>query len=367
MKDAMTKRILLTGASGFVGSHVLRHILTTTDWDVVCPVTFRHKGISDRLVTAMDGLDQSRVTIVQTDLTSPISTVSAHKFGDINYILNVASESHVDRSIEEPASFIQNNVALITNILDYARTLPNLEVFLQVSTDEVYGPAKPGEAHREWIDNIKPSNPYSASKAAQEAVAYSYWRTYDIPLIISNTMNIIGETQDSEKFFPKTLLNVLNGTEMTIHASAEGEIGSRYYLHARNQADGLLYLLKHFTIPEESKAKGAHKLAGSIPPDTEEFETLRYSWGGTVPHRFHIVGDREVDNLEMAQLIADAVGKPLSYKLEDFHSSRPGHDLRYALDGSKIAAIGWKAPMPLEASIKSTVEWTLAHPEWLSL
>jgi dTDP-glucose 4,6-dehydratase len=356
----MTKRILLTGASGFVGSHVLRHILTTTDWDVVCPVTFRHKGISDRLVTAMDGLDQSRVTIVQTDLTAPISKVSAHKFGTINYILNVASESHVDRTIEEPAAFIQSNVALITNILDYARTLDTLEVFLQVSTDEVYGPAGPGEAHREWIDNIKPSNPYAASKAAQEAIAISYWRTYDIPLIISNTMNIIGETQDSEKFFPKTLLNVLNETEMTIHASAEGEIGSRFYLHARNQADGLLFLLKSFS----GEHGGPVKLSA---PGTSEVESLRYSWGGTVPPRYHIVGEREVDNLEMATLIAGAVGKPLKYKLEDFHSSRPGHDLRYALDGRKIAAIGWTAPIPLEASIKSTVEWTLSHPEWLSL
>lgn len=356
----MTKRILLTGASGFVGSHVLRHILTTTDWHVVCPVTFRHKGISDRLVTAMEDQDQSRVTIVQTDLTAPISSVSAHKFGDINYILNVASESHVDRSIEEPAAFIQANVALITNILDYARTLENLEVFLQVSTDEVYGPARPGEAHREWIDNIKPSNPYSASKAAQEAVAYSYWRTYDIPLVISNTMNIIGETQDSEKFFPKTLLSVLNDKEMTIHASAEGEIGSRYYLHARNQADGLLFLIRYFT--------GHYiELDEGIVPDSEEIETLRYSWGGTVPPRYHIVGEREVDNLEMAQLIADAVGKPLKYKLEDFHSSRPGHDLRYALDGRKIESKGWTAPIPLEASIKSTVEWTLNHPEWLAV
>lgn len=356
----MTKRILLTGASGFVGSHVLRHILTTTDWEVVCPVTFRHKGLSDRLVTAMEDQDQSRVTIVQSDLTAPISKVTAHKFGDINYILNVASESHVDRSIEEPAAFIQNNVALITNILDYARTLENLEVFLQVSTDEVYGPAKPGEAHREWIDNIKPSNPYSASKAAQEAVAYSYWRTYDIPLIISNTMNIIGETQDPEKFFPKTLKNVLAGTEMTIHAAPNGDIGSRFYLHARNQADGLLFLIKEFT--EE----------GSMPYVWEdeasgEVESLRYSQGGTVPPRYHIVGEREVDNLEMAQLIAQAAGKELKYKLEDFHSSRPGHDLRYALDGSKIASIGWTAPVPLETSIKSIVDWTLLHPEWLSL
>jgi dTDP-glucose 4,6-dehydratase len=353
----MTKRILLTGASGFVGSHVLRHILTTTDWEIVAPVTFRHKGISDRLVTAMEGLDQSRVTIVQTDLTAPISSVSAHKFGEINYILNVASESHVDRSIEEPAEFIQNNVALITNILDYARTLPDLDCFLQVSTDEVYGPAKPGEAHREWTDQIKPSNPYSASKAAQEAIAYSYWRTYDIPLIISNTMNIIGETQDAEKFFPKTLKNVLNGTEMPIHASAEGEIGSRFYLHARNQADGLLFLLEKHKYLSEKLAYG----------DSGEVESLKYSQGGTVPPRFHIVGERELNNLEMANLIAKAAGKPLIARLEDFHSSRPGHDLRYALDGQKISDLGWKAPVPLEESIKSTVEWTLAHPEWLSL
>lgn len=353
----MTKRILLTGASGFVGSHVLRHILTTTDWEVVCPVTFRHKGISDRLNTALEGQDQSRVTIVQTDLTAPISKVSAHKFGDINYILNVASESHVDRSIEEPAAFIQNNVALITNILDYARTLENLEVFLQVSTDEVYGPARKGEAHKEWVDQIKPSNPYSASKAAQEAVAYSYWRTYDIPLVISNTMNIIGETQDQEKFFPKTLKNVLEGTEMTIHASAAGEIGSRFYLHARNQADGLLFLLKEF-----SKSP----LPVLQVPFSTEVETLRYSGGGTVPPRYHIVGEREVDNLEMAELIAKAAGKELKFRLEDFHSSRPGHDLRYALDGSKIERLGWVPPVPLEDSIKSTVEWTLAHPEWLA-
>lgn len=354
----MTKRILLTGASGFVGSHVLRHILTTTDWEVVCPVTFRHKGVSDRLVTAMDGLDQSRVTIVQTDLTAPISKVTAHKFGDINYILNVASESHVDRSIEEPASFIQNNVALITSILDYARTLPDLEVFLQVSTDEVYGPAHPGEAHREWLDQIKPSNPYSASKAAQEAIAYSYWRTYDIPLVISNTMNIIGETQDPEKFFPKTLKSVLEGKEMTIHASAEGEIGSRFYLHARNQADGLLFLLKTFS-------EGSYGVLKYHVSGANEIETLRYSEGGTVPPRYHIVGEREVDNLEMATLIAQAAGKELKYRLEDFHSSRPGHDLRYALDGRKIASIGWTAPIPLETSIKSTVDWTLKHPEWL--
>ena len=356
----MTQRILLTGASGFVGSHVLRHLLLHTDWHIVCPVTFRHKGISDRLVTALDGMDQTRVDIVQTDLTAPVSPVSAHKFGAIDMILNVASESHVDRSIEEPGQFIQSNVALMTNILDYARTLPYLKIFLQVSTDEVYGPAKPGEAHKEWVDGYKPSNPYSASKAAQESIAYAYWRTYNIPLVISHTMNIIGETQDSEKFFPKTLKRVLSGEVMPIHASAEGELGSRFYLHARNQADGLLYLLRYFT------ANYADLHVGFVE-GSEEIESLRYAGGGTVPPRYHIVGEREVDNLEMAQMVADAIGQPLNYKLVDFHSSRPGHDLRYALNGDKIRKLGWTAPIKLEDSIKSTVDWTLAHPEWLKL
>lgn len=352
----MTKRILLTGASGFVGSHVLRHILTTTDWEVVCPVTFRHKGLSDRLVTAMEDQDQSRVTVVQTDLTAPISKVTAHKFGDINYILNVASESHVDRSIEEPAAFIQSNVALITNILDYARTLENLEVFLQVGTDEVYGPAEAGTKHREWVDLHKPSNPYAASKAAQEAIAFSYWRTYDLPLVTTNTLNILGETQSNEKMFMKTLKSVMDGTSMTIHASPEGVVGSRFYIHARNQADALVYLIKHLAIPDNQI------LNDDV---TGEVESLRYSQGGTVHPKYNVVGETEVDNLTLANMIADAAGKPLKYELVDFHSSRPGHDLRYALDGDKLAALGWVAPVPFDQTVKSIVDWTLEHPEWL--
>lgn len=355
-KTKMTKRILLTGASGFVGSHVLRHLLINTDWDIVTPVTFRHKGLSDRLVTAMEGQDQSRVTVVQTDLTAPISKVTAHKFGDISYILNVASESNVDLSIEEPAQFIQNNVALITNILDYARTLDGLEVFLQVGTDESYGPAHEGEAHQEWVDIAKPSNPYSASKAAQEAIAFSYWRTYGIPLVLTNTMNIIAECQDISKMFPKTLKAVLAGDEVTIHASADGVVGTRFYLHARNQADGLLFLLKTHTgnLPLAIK----DEISGEV-------ESLRYSDGGTVPFRYHIVGDREVSNLELAQLIAKCADKPLKYQLVDFHTSRPGHDLRYALNGAKIAALGWTAPISFEDSVDTIVSWTMENPEWL--
>ena len=350
----MTKRILLTGAAGFVGSHVLRHILTTTDWDVVAPVSFKNKGLTDRLVTAMDGLDQSRVTIVQTEITAPISKVTASKFGEINYILSVASESNVDKSIEEPAEFIQNNVKMMTSLLDYARTLPDLEVFLHVGTDEVYGPAARNKAHREWIDVFKPSNPYSASKAAQEAIVFSYWRTYDLPIITTNTLNIIGETQSVDKMFMKTLKCVEDGSTMTIHASPSGEIGSRFYIHARNQADALVYLIKrHADFKEKTYTEAG------------EWESLRYSQGGTVHPKFNVVGEVEINNLELAKMIASAAGKPLNYELVDFHSSRPGHDLRYALDGWKLKDLGWKAPVPFENTVQSIVDWTLKHPEWL--
>ena len=335
------KRVLLTGASGFVGSHVLRHLLVNTDWEIVCPVTYNHKGLQDRLRLACDNIENaySRIKIIRCDLTAPISPVMAHEFGKIDYVLNVASESHVDRSIEEPTPFITNNVLLICNLLDWAR-VAQPEKFLQISTDEVYGPAHEGYAHREWEDQFLPSNPYSASKAAQESICFSYWRTYGVPLAITNTMNIIGEMQDPEKFMPMVIKKVLSGEKMAIHGSPDGKIGSRFYLHARNQADGLLHTLsQHFPAYGESDK----------------------------PLKFHIVGEKEVDNLTMAQLIAEAVGKPLNYDIVDFHSSRPGHDLRYALDGTKIAESGWKAPISFEESLQRTVKWTLEHPEWLKI
>jgi dTDP-glucose 4,6-dehydratase len=334
-------RVLLTGASGFVGSHVLRHILANTEWEVVCLSSFRHRGLTDRIRLAVKDYDDdfNRVKVISHDLTAPISPVLSNEIGKIDYVFNVASDSHVDRSIVEPVPFIENNVSLVCNILEWAR-FSDIDRFIHVSTDEVYGPAPSGYAHREWEDQYLPSNPYSASKAAQESIAYSYWRTYDLPLIITNTMNIIGEMQDPEKFVPMIMKRVLSEETVTIHASPTGEIGSRFYLHARNQADALLYTINQ--------------------------PILKYG-ESHVPQKFHVVGEREVDNLEMANMVAEYIGKPLKYELVDFHSSRPGHDLRYALDGNKIAEAGWVAPLSLEESIERTVNWTLKNKEWLSI
>lgn len=334
------KRVLLTGASGFVGSHVLRHLLSKTDWEIVCPVTFRHKGLPDRIKLSVNGIDEDfkRVRVIKCDLIYPVSKLTSREFGEVDYIINVASESHVDRSILYPADFIINNVSLMCNILDWAKTQSNLEKFIHVSTDEVYGPAADGHKHKEWVDAHLPSNPYSASKSAQESIAFSYWRTYGLPIAITNTMNIIGEMQDPEKYVPLVIKKVINGEVVSIHGTPEGKIGSRFYLHARNQADGLIHIL------------------------TQKF--LKYGESEKLL-KYHIVGEKEMNNLQIAQLIASIIGKQLKYEIVDFHSSRPGHDLRYALDGEKIKETGWTPPISLEDSLFRTINWTLKHPEWL--
>lgn len=340
----MTKRVLLTGGAGFVGSHAVRHFLVNTDWKLILPVSFRHHGIPGRIESAIRGLDVSdRVTVVMTDLSAPIDAYTKSLIGPVDYIVNFASQSHVDRSITEPAPFIRNNVDVMLNVLEYARQVQP-EKIIQISTDEVYGPAPDGYAHKEW-DPFLPSNPYSASKAAQEDIAVSYWRTYNLPIVITNTMNMIGEMQDPEKFVPMVIRRILRGEEVAIHASPEGRIGSRFYLHARNLADACLFLLNN-TNPTP----------------------YRDNWGrdnADRPDKWHVVGEKEVDNLSMAEMIADAIeGKRLIAKLVDFHSSRPGHDLRYALDGSKLAQAGWVPPVSLEESLTRTVRWSLDNELW---
>lgn len=334
----MNKRVLLTGAAGFFGSHLLRHLLSKTDWEFVCICSWTHKGTPERIEHALKGYDSSRVTIITHDLIAPLTETTKKRLGKIDYILNIASNSHVFRSIEDPAPFVMGNVALVVNMLELARELKP-ELFLQFSTDEVYGSAPLGVNYKEW-STIIPSNPYSASKASQEAIAISYWRTYGVPVIITNTMNLFGETQDPEKYTAQLVKKIYNGETVTVHGS-EGNIGSRFYLHARNGSDAVYFIVKN------------------LPPKMyKEGEVM-------LPDRYNIVGDIEMDNLELAKLVATIVGKDLKYELTDFHHGRPGHDRRYALDGSKLKDAGWVAPMPFEESLKKSIDWTLNNKHWL--
>lgn len=358
-------RVLLTGASGFVGSHVLRHLLVHTDWEIVCPTTFHHKGLPARLMSAIcDQPWHDRVTVIHWDMRSHADLLTRRSIGEIDAFLNVASESHVDRSIEEPVSFIENNVQLMLRALELARTLKPA-IFLQMSTDEVYGPARLNQDHKEW-EPVLPSNPYSASKAAQEAIAISYWRTYGVPVVITNTMNIVGEMQDPEKFVPKIIRNLREGVATKVHCSADGTPGSRMYLHARNLADAWLWLIRFFTTEITAGTYADHRLTLA----TGEVPSFRGGWDR--PARLNIVGDQEINNVEMVHLIGNMMGLD-HYTVDeliepvDFHGVRPGHDLRYALDGEKIQGWGWTAPVDIFTSLKRTVDWTLEHPEWLEV
>lgn len=332
------KKVLLTGASGFFGSHLLRHLLINTDWEFVCPCSWQHKGTPERILNALVGQDSNRVTVITHDLSAPFTEITKKRIGKIDIILNIASNSHVDRSITDPVPFVQGNVNLALYLLEYAREVKP-ELFLQFSTDEVYGVAPHGVNHKEWA-SILPSNPYSASKACQEAIAISYWRTYGVPVVITNTMNLFGETQDAEKYTAMLTRKINADEEVTVHGS-EGNIGSRFYLHARNAADAVFYIVKN------------------LPPTP-------YTEGNVLtPDRYNIVGDVEMDNLELAKMVAGMLGKELKYKLDDFHKNRPGHDRRYALDGTKLKEKGWKAPHSFEDSLKNSISWTLNHPQWL--
>ena len=336
----MTK-VLLTGVGGSIGCHTLAHILKTTDWDVIGIDSFRHKGLTDRVtavLTPHPGWDK-RTTIFTHDLTAPISEMLAKQIGEVDYIINMASLSDVRPSITDPAWFIDNNMRLMLTMAEYARTR-QIKAFMQISTDEVYGPTDGKTLHREW-DPIVPSNAYSASKAAQEAIATSYWRSYGLPLIIVNLMNNFGEMQSPDKFPAIVQRKVRAGECVHIHAT-NSVVGSRFYIHSRNSADAFLFILNN-VIPHKHIEGLADK-----------------------PERFNISDENsQISNLELAAMIAKFIGKKLDYDIVSASTSRPGHDIHYGLSGAKLAALGWKSPLTLETSMRNTVEWYEEHPEWL--
>jgi dTDP-glucose 4,6-dehydratase len=354
----MSKTVLISGAGGFVGHHFLEHVLSTTDWNVIATDSFRHKGLTDRISQVLAGDPwptgphwRERVKVITHDLCAPFSAQQVRELqaASIDYMACFASESHVDRSISDPVPFLRNNSEIAYTTLELARKL-RPEKILWVSTDEVYGPVEASDlkGHPEW-DPILPSNPYSASKAAQEAIAISYWRTYGLPVVILNVMNMIGERQDLEKFIPMVISRVYKGEEVTIHGTPRN-IGTRHYLHARNLADAMCFIFKQHRSPS---------LFHAFIPAYDVHSADR-------PDRYNIASPDRIDNLTLAQMIADDIGRPLKYKLEDFHSTRPGHDPHYGLDPAKLYGLGWSMPVPFRDSLRNTVRWTLTHPEWLT-
>ena len=326
------KNILITGGCGFIPSHLVEHIHRKTDWNIIVvdKLSYASNGLSRLRDSGM--LESHRVKVFTFDLANPFSDGIMKELGDINYIVHMAAETHVDNSIREPVEFIKNNVMSTIYTLEYARTLKNLEKFFYFSTDEVYGSAVNKPEGFSETERHRPTNPYSASKSCGEQICVAYENTYKIPLIMVNVMNAFGERQHVEKFIPKCMKYIREGKTILIHADSTcTKPGSRFYIHARNISDAVLFLIEK----------------------------------GEIGELYHVVGEKEVTNLEMAQFIAKELGKELKYELVNFHADRPGHDERYALNGSKLANLGWKPPKTFEESLRNTIRWTLKNTKWL--
>ena len=342
------KKVLLTGGAGFIAHHVIRHFLKNTDWEIVSLDRLDYSGNLNRIADMMKEFDskvQKRVRIVYHDLKAEINQMLAADLGQFDYILHLAASSHVDRSIDNPMEFVMDNVVATCNILNFARYQKNLERFIYFSTDEVFGPAPKGVNYKER-DRYNSTNPYSATKAGGEELAVAFENSYHMPIYITHTMNVFGERQHPEKYIPMTIRNVRDDKLVTIHSDESRTTpGSRHYIHASDVADGCLFLLNNPNKVQE------------LPND----------FGEAKCPKFNLVGPVEWNNLELAEKIAESQNKKLKYRLVDFHSSRPGHDLRYALDGSLMKQIGWTPKVSPDERIIQVVKWTLANERWLNL
>jgi dTDP-glucose 4,6-dehydratase len=343
MRIAM--RVLITGAAGFIGSHIVEGALKKTDWHIVALDRLDETSTLDRIgYTDAYKLNRSRFTYVWHDLRAPINdyvanVINGHGDG-VDVILHLAASTHVDRSIADPSAFVADNVVGTMHALDFARRMTHRESawkprFVYFSTDEVFGPAAPGQAFGEW-DRYKASNPYAASKAAGEELTLSYVNTYGLQAFVTHTINAFGERQHYEKFLPMLVRKILLEDKVLIHADPGKTIpASRFWIHARNIFAALRFLLEH---------------------------------GGQPGEKYNIGSKDEVDCLSMAKRIAGILGRELDYELVDSVTNRPGHDMRYALDCTRLYdEMGFVAPVPFSSSLERCVRWMAANPRWLGL
>ena len=346
----MSKKVLITGGAGFIAHHVIDKMLRETDWKITCLDRLDISGNLNRLHDMLQDHDSkmvsSRLRVVFHDLKAELNEMIVKDIGEIDIILHLAAGSHVDRSIEYPMEFVMDNVIGTTNLLQYARTIKNLKKFVYFSTDEVFGQVLDGSFTEH--SPLQPRNPYSASKAGGEELAVAFENTYKLPVFISHTMNVFGPRQHPEKYIPMCIRKVRDNDTVYIHSDNTMTIpGSRFYIHGSDVADAIYFLLNL----NEEQLKLVYK------PD----------FGGAKCPKFNVVGKEEINNLQLAKYIAECQNKDLKYEMIDFHSSRPGHDLRYALSGEFMKSLGWQPKYTLRERIKEVVDWSLKNPDWINV
>lgn len=322
-------KVLVTGAAGFIGHHVVEHLLQHTDWDLILIDRLDISGNLNRLAE-IGAAKNPRVKFFFHDLRAPFNNLMVKQFGQVDVIIHMAAGSHVDRSIEAPMEFVMDNVVATCNMLQLGLKLYQPR-FMYFGTDEVFGPAPPGVKFKEY-DRYNSSSPYSATKAGAEELCVAFANTYKMPIQIVHVMNVIGFRQHPEKFLPMLISKIGKGEMVKIHGTPDCKMsGSRCYIDARDVADAVLMLLN------------SNELG-----------------------KFNVVAERETTNLELAQWVAYTMGRDLKYEITDANLSRPGHDLRYAMDGGlMLEKFGWRPKVAVEDRVGQIVNWTLANQQWL--
>ncbi len=316
------KKILVTGGAGFIGVNLVRMIIKERpDWEVINYDKLTYAG---NLESLKDIEDDPRYTFIHGDITDSKTVSEVMK--DCWGVLHLAAESHVDRSIEDPGPFLNTNVIGTRAMLDAALN-NNIERFVQVSTDEVYGSLKPEEPAFTENHPIKPNSPYSASKAAGDLLARAYFVTYGLPVITTRCSNNYGPCQFPEKLIPLLINNALNDKAIPVYGDG---MQVRDWIFVEDHCRGLIEVL------EQGKP-------GEI-----------YNMGGNC----------EMHNIDLVKLLLKELGKPES--LITFVKDRLGHDRRYAMNSQKIKEeLGWEPKWSFEKAIKATVTWYGTNLSWV--
>jgi len=311
--------VLVTGGAGFIGSNFVRYALARhQDWHVTTLDKLTYAGRRENL---HDVMDHPRHGFVHGDIAD--APVSGPLVERADLVVHFAAETHVDRSIHAAGDFIRTDVEGTFVLLEAARRAPRLRRFVQISTDEVYGSVSSG-ASRE-SDELKPRNPYAASKAGADRLAYSYWATYDVPVIVTRASNNYGPYQFPEKVIPLFVTNAIEDIPVPLYGDGRN---IRDWLHVDDHCLALDLLIE----------KGAN---GEV---------------------YNIGGGNEVMNVDLTHRILGHLGKPAA--LIRPVTDRPGHDRRYCLDTTKLRGLGWAPQIPFERGLGETVDWYARNDWW---
>jgi len=309
--------ILVTGSSGFIGSHFVNMLCDNKQYEIIA---FCRNTDQKNLIRLRTDIS---IRKIYGDLTGDISDLLA----GVDYVVNFAAKTFVDHSIRDAQPFINSNILGTYNLLEEARR-NKIKRFIQISTDEVYGSIIKG-AHTE-LSPLNPCNPYSASKAASDMLCLSYANTYGLPIIITRTENNYGEYQHRQKAIPTFVKSVLEGKPIRLYGDG---MHSRMWLYVKDHCLAIMHLLEH----------------------------------GKVGEIYHVAGEQELTNLELAQRILKILGKKGDeIEFIDDSKVRPGHDRRYALNTDKIKATGWKAQYPLDTQLEKVVKWYADNKWWIT-